>query len=267
MINIQNYINSQFVNPIQDNWIEGNGVGIGESDCGVELEYSDYCEISGNTFWWNAVNSISLWNSDVCNVFNNYINGSFTHGIWVDSSHNTTIEENEIYNSEGTSGPSCGIFMEDSHNASLIHNILGHNSENGITIVFSDDGEIIGNIIYDSEYNGLFIDASSFWTVYDNVIYDNGAPGIYLDGGADNITLYQNDIGWSGEFLVHDSGSDNVWNYTGIGNWYSDYDGIGPYDPNGGPSLDHHPSRSLYCGATDPSEYEAGTTGNMCRVS
>ncbi|MDF1541001.1 MAG: NosD domain-containing protein, partial [Candidatus Thorarchaeota archaeon] len=98
----------------------------------------------------------------------------------------------------------------------------------------SDNCTITGNTIYDSEMSGLYANLCSFWTVFDNIIYDNGAPGIYLDSGVDNFTLYQNDIGWSREFLAYDAGEDNAWNYTDIGNWYSDYDLEGVYDIIGG---------------------------------
>jgi hypothetical protein len=78
----------------------------------------------------------------------------------------------------------------------------------------------------------------------------------------DNI-LYYKDIGWSGEFLVVDEGFGNFWNYTGVGNWYSDYSGTGTYTISGASAeIDYYPSMSLYCGVTSPSEYEVGTTGN-----
>ncbi|MHA1929842.1 MAG: right-handed parallel beta-helix repeat-containing protein [Candidatus Thorarchaeota archaeon] len=247
---------------IQGNWIKDNGnegAGIGS---GVYIDSSEYCEILENTFLWNLLSSITLVDADFSSVSNNYLNHSYTHGIELQSSHNVTIEENEIYNAYGFEGPACGIYVDGSDNSSLINNILGYNSENGITIVSSDYGEAVGNTIFDSENQGISLLAGSFWTLFDNVIYDNGGPGIYLYGMSADCLVYHNDIGWSGEFLTYDAGTNNDWNYTDIGNWYSDYDGIGSYDHNGGPSLDHHPSRSLYCGVTDVSEYQAGTTGN-----
>jgi len=252
---------------IQDNYIAGHGGGIiGEGPaCGISTYFADYTQIIGNEFWWNALNSITLGYSDFCYVFNNYMNHSYNHGIQVYISHNATIEENEIYNADNIDGggPACGILVQLTDNASLIHNILGHNSDNGITIENSQDGKVIGNTIYDSEYNGLDMIFVAGWDISYNVIYDCGGPGIVMNApSADNL-IYYNDIGWSGEFLVLDNGVGCDWNYTTIGNWYSDYTGTGTYTITGSASeIDYYPSVSLYCGVTVPSEYEAGTTGN-----
>ncbi|MGY5877238.1 MAG: NosD domain-containing protein [Candidatus Thorarchaeota archaeon] len=249
---------------IQDNWIEGHGDGQIEGPlCGISLFESDYCEIIDNTFWYNALNSITLVAADFTYVFGNYINHSFDHGIYIAISLNVTIEENEIYNSYAIGGtPSCGIVVESSDGASLLNNILGENVEDGIGIAGSDYGEVIGNTIYESEMSGIRITSGEFWTIYNNLIYDNGAPGIYLNQGAFNNTLWHNDVGWSGETLVYDAGLDNDWNYTGIGNWYSDYNGTGVYPIPSQSSTDYYPEMSLYLGDTTPGSYEAGTTGN-----
>jgi parallel beta-helix repeat protein len=228
---------------IQENYIYGNGEGlIGPPEgpgCGVYAIWSEYCQILGNEFFGNTLNSISLESSDFCYIFNNYINHSYVHGMMVYESHNVTIEENEIFNALGSGpGPACGIFMQQSDDSSLVNNILGKNSENGITIYSSEDGEVIGNTIFDSE-------------------------GIYMQGPTLDNLIYYNDIGWSGEFLVVDNGMGNYWNYSTIGNWYSDYTGTGTYTiPGTASEVDYHPSVSLYCGVTEPSEYEVGTTGN-----
>ena len=56
---------------IQDNWIEGSGEGIIEDPaCGIYLDSSEYCQITGNEFFGNALNSISLEYADFCYIFN-----------------------------------------------------------------------------------------------------------------------------------------------------------------------------------------------------
>ena len=250
---------------IEDNYIGYNGEGAISSGpmCGISTYFADYIEIIGNEFWWNAENTITLGYSNDAYIFNNYINHSYNHGMWIYASHNATIEENEIYNSDGLGGGSvCGIMVEWSNDTSLVNNILGENTEHGVTIRNSHNGLVSGNIIFDSYYVGLYLVIASGWEITHNVIFDNGAPGIYLEAGTQDNIFYYNDIGWSGEFLVGDDG-DNQWNYTGIGNWYSDYNGTGTYDIFGsGGAIDFYPSMSLYLGTTIPYEYEAGTTGN-----
>ncbi|TFG28515.1 right-handed parallel beta-helix repeat-containing protein [Candidatus Thorarchaeota archaeon] len=249
---------------IENNYIIENGDGQIGPMCGVYTYYSDYVEIVDNEFWDNAINSITLFYSDYAYIANNFVNNSYDHGMYIFNSLNATIVENEIYYSNGYgSGPECGILIEEGDFASLQYNTLGHNFENGITIIATYAGEMIGNTIFDSAFYGVYCSEVSDWYIAHNVIYDNGDAGIYLDvPTADNLLFY-NDIGWCGEFLVVDEGFGNFWNYSGVGNWYSDYSGTGTYTiPGASAEVDYYPSMSLYCGVTTPYEYEAGTTGN-----
>jgi parallel beta-helix repeat protein len=184
--------------------------------------------------------------------------------MWIYMSHNATVEENEIYNSYGNEvGPLCGIFVEWSNDTSLLNNVLGDNAEMGVSLLNSHDGEIIGNTIFESYVLGLYVIIASGWDISHNVIYDCGDPGIILETTSHDNLVYYNDIGWCGGIQVGDGGTDNSWNYTGVGNWYSDYSGTGPYSIDGpAGAVDYYPSVSLYCGVTTPSQYEAGTTGN-----
>ncbi|MFW9959029.1 MAG: nitrous oxide reductase family maturation protein NosD, partial [Candidatus Odinarchaeota archaeon] len=250
---------------IEDNYIGYNGEGTGSGPmCGVSIYYSDYIEIVDNEFWWNALNSITVGLSNFAYISHNYINHSYDQGIWIYLSHNATIEENEIYNCDGLGTiPDCGILVEYSNDTSLINNILGSNTDHGIAIESSHNGEISGNMIFDSYYVGLYLTMSSGWEITHNVIFDNGAPGIVLDVGATGNYIYYNDIGWSGEYLVTDIWGGNYWNTSGVGNWYSDYNGTGTYSIFGiAEAVDYYPSSSLYLGTTTPYEYEVGTTGN-----
>ena len=243
---------------IQDNWIEGHDNG----GAGIIVWVSKYYQIIGNELSWNSNDGIKLQSANFGWVFNNYISDSDNHGIELDESHNVTIEENEIYHTKGTgNGAAAGIYMEESENATIIHNILGHNSDNGITIYNCQDGKAISNTIFDSVLTGLVLDASARWNISHNVIYDNILGGIGVGLTAEDNLFYYNDVGWSGSFQVYDGGLGDYWNYTTIGNWYSD-SGTGTYSIPGGSDTDYHPSASLYCGVTTPSEYEVGTTGN-----
>jgi len=250
---------------IEDNYIGYNGEGTGSGPmCGISTYYSHYIEVIGNEFWWNAQNSITLGFSNFARISNNYINHSYDNGIWITMSHNATVEENEIYNSDGLGGSvGCGFRVEWSNHTSLIDNTIGFNSENGITIYSSHEGELIGNAIFDSEFDGLYMADSTGWDISYNVIYDNGGPGIVMDDVTYKNNIYYNDIGWSGEYLVVDNWGGNYWNKSGVGNWYSDYNGTGSYSIFGiADEIDYYPSMSLYIGTTTPSEYEVGTTGN-----
>ena len=267
---IENWIHGIYVeySPhclIQDNLITDNGEGTLEGPrCGIFTLYADYCQIIGNEFWWNAQNSITLFYSDNAYVANNYLNHSYSHGMHIFWSTNATIEENEIHNSYGYGSMIlCGVLVESSNGTSLLNNIIGPSSDNGITIVFSNDGFITGNTIFDSEYLGIYLDLAANWEITHNVIFDCGGPAIVLEELTWDNVIYHNDFGWSGEFLAGDMGFGNTWDYMGVGNWYSDYDGEGSYLINGiAGSTDSFPSVSLYSGVATVAEYEAGTLGN-----
>ncbi|MGY5858406.1 MAG: right-handed parallel beta-helix repeat-containing protein [Candidatus Thorarchaeota archaeon] len=256
------YLQSSYNCTIQDNWIEGNGEGAG-AVAGIFIFVSDYYQIIGNEFLENSYYNIRLQWANFGWVFNNYINDSYDQGINVLESHNVTIEENEIYHSNGiVSVTPSGIFLDQCENASIIHNILGHNSVDGIFILESHNGRATSNTIFDSENIGLMLFSSSNWIVCHNVIYDSSNTGISLDMLSFDNLFYHNDVGWSGVSQVYDGGYGNDWNYTTTGNWYSDYSGTGIYSIFGGVIPDYYPSMSLYLGTTTPGEYEVGTTGN-----
>jgi parallel beta-helix repeat protein len=251
---------------IENNWIGGNGEGIigGGPLCGIFSSYSDYLQIGENDFWWNTENTLTIIYSNFAHIYGNYINHSHNHGMYLFESPNATIEANEIYNSDGIgSTVTCGIYLEDSSYVSLLENILGQNTQNGISVYSSDGGEIIGNTIFDSGSYGIMVSDGTTWNISYNVIFDNGGPGIYMDVPTSHNLIYSNDIGWCSGVQAVDEGFGNYWNSTNIGNWYSDYNGTGTYTIHGASTeIDYYPSMSLFLGTSTPYEYEVGTTGN-----
>ncbi|TFG99504.1 MAG: right-handed parallel beta-helix repeat-containing protein, partial [Candidatus Thorarchaeota archaeon] len=214
-------------------WNEGTPFDL----CGIYIDSSLLANIEGNNITENSDNGISISGTDNVTITGNHIVDNWNHGVDLQYSDYCVIQDNFI---------------------------AGHgDADNGITVLSSNSGDIIGNTIYESEFNGIYMSEASDWIISHNVIYDNGGPGIYMDVPTEDNFLYYNDIGWSGEFLAVDEGFGNFWNYTGIGNWYSDYEETGTYTIAGaGSEVDYYPSMSLYCGVTDPAEYEVGTTGN-----
>ncbi|MHA1908323.1 MAG: right-handed parallel beta-helix repeat-containing protein, partial [Candidatus Thorarchaeota archaeon] len=123
---IDNYITSSKDSGIEisssdDCYIEGNEFvdngwesSAGPSASAVLAIFSDHCEIIDNDFHGNLFNSITVAYSEYCKVTDNFINVTYTHGLELYMSHNTTVERNEIHNSYGmlAGGPRCGIYVD-----------------------------------------------------------------------------------------------------------------------------------------------------------
>jgi parallel beta-helix repeat protein len=130
------------------------------------------------------------------------------------------------------------IDLTNSHNNTLINNIVRSGLNKGINLYSSNDCTIYSNTISDNKAFGIFINGSSS----NNLIFEN-------------IFYYNNGAGYDIYDPLHaqayDGTSNNYWNSsTGQGNlWYdwltpdSDGDGIvdNPYEIDGSVSFDNYP--------------------------
>ncbi len=191
-------------------------------------------------------NAFSLTGADGIALRGFYVTNAST-GIWSIHTDSNYINDNTVTNNRD------GIVLAESRMVELNNNTVTNN-DNGIYV--NDGGEnniggntvtgsnisiyiygglgnsIIGNTVTRSN-TGIYLAVS-----YDNDISNNTASnnnkGIYLNGSGNNI-LYQNDLINNRIFNARDdSGANNRWNSTSIGNHYSNYDkpGNGCIDAN-----------------------------------
>jgi predicted secreted protein with PEFG-CTERM motif len=174
------------------------------------------------------------------NVFGNNITGHEWQGIWVFWATNNVISGNNIADNVD------GIRLTDASNTMVIGNNLTRNRtfgvylEGGFYAIISNN-TISGNIITGTLYCGICLEGNA---VTDNYIYLNnvtnsGGIGIFLKAASDNM-IYKNNFVNNTVQVQCQAGSVNTWDNGVEGNYWSDYNGTGPYTINAD-NQDNHP--------------------------
>lgn len=236
-------------NIIYDNVISGN------SGNGVQLNNSDYNEITYNTIISNSnglflhdssYNTIQnnnpiknnningLFLNETCNyntILDNNISKNDENGIYLnDHCDHNTLNNNDIY-----SNSDSGIRLENSSTNKINSSIIVSNSKYGIMVVGSSN-EILNSIIKSNEEHGIFLFADDNNVISQNIVYKNLKDGISLS----NSTLdqiYKNEISSNSEYGIrldyftlqnliynnyfHDNTKNAVDKSIGSNNWYT----------------------------------------------
>jgi parallel beta-helix repeat protein len=245
---------------------------------GVRLRFSDDCIIEGNLITNNTIEGIDIYQSDNCSIRGNivsengWVNDTFTasgmligssheclvednllynnsnHGIDLTLSENCTIRNNEIHEHLDIDSESCGVHIHESDRATLQDNTIFDNYI-GIQDFRSDLCNLTGNVVNNNNFHGIQVNESENCFVFDNLVYDTISTGIYLVQ-TNACRIIANDIGWNEQNAIEtDSIGSNHWNDGSIGNWWSDWTGIGFYSiyntSDGIQNDDMHPAKSL----------------------
>lgn len=145
----------------------------------IRLEYNEiaYNNTFGYDYHWEAGGSKFLRTRNL-KVTHNYVHRNFGPGLWTDyDNHETLYEHNLVSHNTGN-----GIFHEVSGSAVIRFNEVNHNGTNGIEIANSSDTDVYGNVLRGN--------ASSLWAknacrpaaetftlknvrFYDNVVYQD----------------------------------------------------------------------------------------------
>ncbi len=168
---------------------------------------------------------------------------------------NNTISDNSDY----------GVYLYSATNNSVVNNTISDNGD-GVYLGSSSGNSVVDNTISHNDDGVYLCSASDYNTVANNTISDNSNYGALLDSFTSNNQFYLN-IFVGNDNNAGDYGSDNHWNTTGIGNYWSDYSGTGVYSiPGSAGSIDYHPRT---WDVTPPSIdhpadvlYNEGTTGH-----
>jgi parallel beta-helix repeat protein len=271
--------------------IIGNEVGNSE-ERGVYIYQSDNLYLydndvhnSGWPYGGNAHSGVHIYDSLFAEVRENRIYNNSEHGLAVFSSHNATIIDNIIYHNWGNDDVGCGIHVQRSDDINIIGNIIYNNTDHGLFLAQGVDGIISENIIYENTLYGVYLGLQDDSVFDENIVYGNGDSGVRNDlsdnlnmtwnvvfdnteygfelVGATNCYLYYNDLGWNDVANAFDDGT-NHWNYTGIGNWWSDFNETeGPNYNISSIAIDYYPTLNLIAGTATPLSYELGSTGNL----
>jgi parallel beta-helix repeat protein len=267
-----------WINGSQDLTISGNAIS-GESALSFEIEHSWNMAVLGNTvsgssFFGIVTNHVSNSTISSNTVFDNFgcgfrILGSENNDISNNTSDGLRIEfsTNNIVSGNTFSGRYHGIHILDSTNNTVVRNAISNNNYSGIFIEVSSNNTISNNSIISNLEDGIALDGGRDNIVTHNAIKENGAYGMSCGEYEDDILIHSNMLAYN-TVNAYDEGTNNHWNTTGRGNYWSDYNGTGVYPiPGTAGSIDHHPAvyESVPPAVSHPADvsYEEGTTGHI----
>ena len=216
------------------------------SSVGIEIKSSQKCVITRSNFLGNNRMGVSIEDGRDILV----TNCTFVENTWtvdVRRSSNITIDNNFFsYNI-------ISIAIMGSENCTIARNTI-MNGSYAVQVSNSDYCEISNNYL---EYNwdGISIRYSSSCTIYENHVYYCEMTGISLGIESDNCQVFLNSIGGNGR-NAEDDGDMNQWDDgVSLGNFWSDYGGMGWYHISGSASnYDRYPS--VLSGEWDTSVYQ-----------
>ncbi len=257
---------------ILQNDIHGNGWWpmIPNALCGIYLGISDDWMISENTIWNNTPAGVSLENADRVTITSNEIFNNTDFGVFGYGGHESVILENQIYGNcwlDTTPGDPSGIYLNEpigmSGGHTIANNEIHGNTGHGIYLVNGENHVVDSNIIHHNNFS-IYVNTDGGVNVTNNIVYDNSV-GIILENGPHWI--YGNDFGWNNINALDVSFDPIHWtDNVSIGNWWSDYSGVGEYNITDGADdkgTDFFPSKSLDLVPPVPIEFEILETGNV----
>jgi len=286
-------------NIVSSNTVTGN-------PCGVLLWYCSDNMVSQNNFSENSDDGIRFGNLATNNTVEyNTITRSGT-GVRITQSWNNTLHHNIIFgnhigvhaewassNNTVTSntmiGNEYGVLIYSTSGIEVVHNNISESSS-GVTLTLSTDSRVANNNIFgndlgvsitQSSYNntivnnnisentkyGVEIIESSDNTVVYNTLLGNSVCGITISFTSSNNLMYLNSLINTENKNAGDSGTDNHWNSSALGNYWSDYTGTGVYEILGN-GIDYHPlmyppePNKPTIDSPEDMEYREGTTGH-----
>jgi parallel beta-helix repeat protein len=149
------------------------------SNCGIYLDHSNSCNITGNTISNNYC-GIHLQNSNNSLIYRNNILNNRDDGIYTHYSSNNVIKDNNLRNNN------YGMYVYyQSNNNSFSGNNIINSTYLGIYLCFNSNSTIQNNNITNNKY-GIYFWISNNITVINNIVTDN-QYGIFSYNSLSNI--------------------------------------------------------------------------------
>jgi len=238
------------IDDVQNGYIYKNNVSF-NNRWGIYLTNGSNCTVANNAANYNVGNNIFVSNSDHNVIINNIANDGKYMGIKLENSDWIVVQNNTANRND-----QAGISISwRSHNNTITENIVMDNDEYGIMLDNNCTQNNLTNNYAESNKYGIGLWQGCNETVITgNTMKNNTQYGlsIYYFAGvySDNNLIYSNFF-FDNVNQAQDFGSNNQWNNSLIGNYWSDYvgvdandDGIGdtPYNIQGpAGSQDNYP--------------------------
>ena len=175
---------------------------------GIYLEGSSSNNIINSDAYRNSHANIYLHNSVNNNITHNTING-YTRGIYILSSDNNQINNNNIQNSYYYHP---GIEVESSSGVSVTNNTIENNKNDGIYLYKANNNLLLNNNLTANEGNGIHLYLANWNKILQNDIRSSGKIGIYLYTSNNNTMMENNITNNSGALLISSSNNSNIIN-------------------------------------------------------
>ena len=175
---------------------------VNNTNGGILLKASEDCTAFDNALTKNTF-GLALWNASFNQVRRNRVDHNY-YGIlitaWSNYNNITDNQAKDNKNSDIATGFGIGISLQENSS----YNMLLRNTATG-------------------NFNGLEVSKGcQFNAVYDNNASEN-KHGIRLNENRNNLIIGNNFV--RNEINAYENASQNTWNNTSIGNYYSDYSG------------------------------------------
>ena len=268
-VRLENTTNGYIIN---NNMYNNSGYGVHIYD-GCENN-----TIINNTMIYNTLGGVDIRNGSNYNQFignhvnlTRFTNPAFSVGTILDPvpCNSNIVSENQIFNNGGTG--LLAYMTEDAYGNILNDNIIYGNND-GLIVTKNAahlcyNYTISGNYIYNNVNNGMKVkglqgsiisnnnltnngDTTSERGIYvegdnnynnftSNYIFNSSGHGIYVSSSGNTNNRFYNNTLIDNLINAEDDASNNDWNYTNIGNYWSNYSGIDINDDGLGDTI--HP--------------------------
>ncbi|MFW9793898.1 MAG: NosD domain-containing protein [Candidatus Thorarchaeota archaeon] len=187
---------------------------------GINMQYCSNCNVSDGTGYHNSWAAAILWYSNDCYFADVYWRSNLK-GIAIGWSRNCEISGCQIWDNGEAIDVVNSPFCKISNNSIFLN-------QDAILLANSDGCEILNNSIYWNS-RGILLNDSSNCLISQNGIYYNTGVGISIDLTSNMNEIYNNVFAYNLPNAIC-LGTSNHWdNQVDTGNWWSDWNGEGPY--------------------------------------
>jgi parallel beta-helix repeat protein len=193
---------------------------INSIEVGLEVAYSKNINVTGNDISSNYRFGMWIYSTFNSSIIDNNASNAYFAGVNILYSSNFKIQNNII-----SSNYYHGIDVHTSHNNSIVSNNISSNW-NGIRLQWSNSNKITANNIKNNKYGIRLSDSPLGNIIKANNISRNTDYGIYISWSSNN-RIYHNSIIGNKIQAIDGTNNGNQWDdgYPSGGNYWSDYNG------------------------------------------
>lgn len=223
----------------EGNYIEGNILSSNQE--GIYLYASNGNLIQHNTATNNIWDGFAIHDSNYNVIYNQIEVTGNTCGVRIiGTSIGNSVSENTI-----SGNTWCGISLESAGNNTMLGNSLSYNHV-GIYLLSSSYNQILYNSIAYNDWDGIYVGTNSNNNeITNNAIY-NSYYGVRIQSSVNNTACYNDFV--DNTIHAYDNSTNN-WDNGTTGNYWSAWNTTDPRPIDGGSSVDHYPSTTIFGGA------------------